>query len=113
MKSKEGMKIYKKIYRELVKAITEEIECDAEEMMSSKKEDCVCARMAICYRMGEHLTDAEISTLTGMSQQVISRNRLLYPIRHRQNTTIRILSNIANETISKQIEIYKQSTNTL
>lgn len=111
MKNQYPMKIYRKIYREIVKSVTEEIEKEPEELTTSKEEDCCCARMAICYCLSDHITDGEISKLTGLSQQVISRNRLLYPQRSRQSTTIRIITKIISDVINREIEIYKSSTN--
>lgn len=104
------MRVYKKIYKEILMAVSEEIECEASEIIKGKSEDCFCARMALCWCMSAHITDAEISKLTGLSQQVISRNKILYPARQKQSMTIRLLSGIITSTIKRKIEEYKQST---
>lgn len=112
MKNEFDMKVYKKIYKEIIKALTDEVECGQDELLKSKDEDCFSARMALCYCMSEHITDGEICKLTGLSQQIVSRNKILFPSRKRQSTTIRIFERIINDTIDRQIAIYKQTTST-
>ncbi|MCQ2232165.1 MAG: hypothetical protein MJZ30_10000 [Paludibacteraceae bacterium] len=111
MKNIYPMKLYKRIFKEILKSVSEEVEVAPEELITSKNEDCFCARMAMCHCLSEHITDGEISRLTGMSQQVVSRNKILYPQRQRQSTTIRIITRIIKETIDTHITAYKQSTN--
>ena len=98
------MKIYRRIYTGLIQRLSVESEIPERELISSKDERCVYARMAIvCGLSDKSLTDMEISKATGLSQQVVSRNKTVVRYRYDHSRILRIMSYIVRDYLEEKL----------
>ena len=106
------MKYYKNLLEEIFSFVEEETELSRQDILTSRREECVNARMAIIAELTDvGLSECEIARLLGFSQQKTNHSRNTQEGRLRSSPSFRILVSRIKEFTIKSKANKNLSTN--